>query len=94
MADDALTDVQKLAVVAEADIRLLDLAADLDIDEIGPVDHDVGDIVACQQRLQGAIAQNVVADLLGKFGLFRARQHGALGDENLVHHATDFPPGG
>src|SRR6185437_8076012 len=59
LADDALADIEKLLVVAEADAGLLDLAVHLDEDLLGAVDHDVGDVVARQQRLQRAVAQNV-----------------------------------
>ena len=64
LADDPLADVHQLGVVAEADIGQLDLAADLDEHPVGAVDHDVGDVVARQQRLQRAVAEDVVDDVL------------------------------
>src|SRR5476649_1408680 len=52
LADDALADVHQLGIVAEADIGELYLALDFDEDPVGAIDHDVGDVVARQQRLQ------------------------------------------
>jgi CHASE3 domain sensor protein len=37
----------------------------------GAVDHDVGDVVARQQRLQRAVAQDVVDDVLDQVLLLR-----------------------
>src|SRR5581483_10218130 len=51
LADDALADVEKLLIVAKANAGALNLAGDLDVDRAGAVDHDVGDVVARQQRL-------------------------------------------
>ena len=64
LADDALADVHQLRVVAEADVGQLDLAADFDEGPAGAVDHDVGDVVARQQRLERAVAEHVVADVV------------------------------
>ncbi len=57
LADDSLTDVEQLGVVAEADVGLLHLAVDLDEDRVTAVDHDVGDVIVGEQRLQRAVAQ-------------------------------------
>src|SRR5258708_26573055 len=48
LADDALADIEKLLIVAEADAGLLDLAVDFDEYRAGAIDHDVRDIVARQ----------------------------------------------
>ena len=65
-------------VVAEADLRLLDLALHLDEDAVGAVDHDVGDVVAGEQRLERAVAENVVADVLEQLFLLGDRHHHVL----------------
>ena len=46
LADDALADVQKLSIVAEAHAGLLHLAINFDEHCIGTIDHDVGDVIA------------------------------------------------
>ena len=78
LADDALADVHQLGVVAEAHIGQLDLAADLDVGLVGAVDHDVGDVVAGQQRLERAVAEHVVADVLEQVLLLGDRHHDVL----------------
>ena len=90
LADDALADIEKLLVVAEADAGLLDLAVDLDIDRLGAVDHDVGDVVARQQRLQRTIAQHVVADVFEQFLLLGDRHREILDRDDVVDDVADF----
>ena len=75
LADDALADVQELLVVAEADAGLLDLALDFDVGRAGAVHHDVGDVVAREQRLERAVAEHVVADVVEQFLLLGDRHH-------------------
>src|SRR5690606_33267018 len=67
LADDPLADGQKLRIVAEPDFRFDGLAADFDEGLARAIHHDVGDVVARQERLQGAVAENVVADILEQF---------------------------
>ena len=90
LADDALADVHQLRVVAEADIGQLDLAADLDVGAGGAVDHDVGDVVARQQRLERAVAQHVVADVVEQVLLLGDRHHDVLDRDDLVDDVADF----
>ncbi|MGY4382114.1 hypothetical protein ACVWZ3_009753 [Bradyrhizobium sp. i1.3.6] len=90
LADDALADVEELLVVAEADTGALDLAGDLDVDGVGAVDHDVGDVVARQQRLQRAVAENVVADIVEQLFLLGDRHHDVLDRDDLVDDVADF----
>ena len=90
LADDALADVEQLLVVAEADAGLLDLAVDFDVDVLGAVDHDVGDVVARQQRLERPIAQHVVADVLEQFFLLGDRHREILDRDDVVDDVADF----
>ena len=90
LADDALADVEELLVVAEADAGALDLAADFDEHRAGAVDHDVGDVVARQQRLQRAVAEHVVADVVEQFFLLGDRHHDVLDRDDLVDDVADF----
>ena len=93
LADDALADVQKLLVVAEADAGLLDLAVDFDEDLPRAVHHDVGDVVARQQRLQRTVAQDVVADVLEQLLLLGDRHREILDRDDVVDDVADFLAG-
>src|SRR3954451_5037615 len=90
LADDALADVEQLLVVAEADAGLLDLARNFDEYRAGAVDHDIGDVVARQQRLQRAVAEHVVADVVEQFFLLGNRHHDVLDRDDLVDDVADF----
>ena len=90
LADDALADVEELLVVAEADAGLLNLAGDFDVDRAGAVHHDVGDVVARQQRLERAVAQHVVADVVEQLFLLGDRHHDVLDRDDLVDDVADF----
>jgi hypothetical protein len=46
-----LANVHQLLIVGEAHAGLLNLSADLDESRVGAVDHDIRNIIACQQRL-------------------------------------------
>src|SRR6202035_5992294 len=90
LADDALADVQQLLIVAEADAGALDAARDFDEYRAGAVDHDVGDVVARQQRLQRAVSENVVADVVEQLFLLGDRHHDVLDRDDLVDDIADF----
>ena len=93
LADDALADVQQLLVVAEADAGLLDLAVDFDVDLLGAVHHDVGDVVARQQRLKRTVAEHVVADVLEQLLLLGDRHREVLDRDDVVDDVADFLAG-
>ena len=90
LADDALADVEQLLVVAETDSGALDTARDFDEHRSGAVDHDVGDVVARQQRLERAVSENVVADVVEQFFLLGNRHHDVLDRDDLVDDVADF----
>jgi len=90
LADNALADVHQLLVVGEANAGLLHLAADFDEGGGGAVDHDVGDIVTGEQRLERTIAQNVVADVFEQFFLLGDRHHDVLDLNDLADDIADF----
>ncbi len=90
LADDALADVQELLVVAEANAGFLDLAGDFDVDRARAVDHDVGDLVARQQRLERTVAEHVVADVVEQVLLLGDRHHDVLDRDDLVDDVADF----
>ena len=88
--DDPLAHVDELRVVTEADIGLDDLAGDLDEDAVAAVHHDVGDVVAGQERLQRPVAQDVVADVFQQRLLLGRRHHHLLGGDDLADDFADF----
>ena len=90
LADDALADIEQLLVVAEADAGALDPAGDFDEHRAGAVDHDVGDVVARQQRLERTVAENVVADVVEQLFLLGDRHHDVLDRDDLVDDVADF----
>src|SRR5829696_2468239 len=94
LADDPLADVHQLLIVAEADIGELDLAGDLDVGLVRPVHHHVGDVVARQQRLERAVAEDVVADVVEQLFLLGDRHYDVLKPDDLVDDVADLLAGG
>src|SRR5262245_25887554 len=90
LTHDALADVEKLLVVAEADAGLLDLALDFDVGGAGAVHHDVGDVVSGQQRLERPVAKHVVADVIEQLFLLSDRHHDVLDRDDLIDDVADF----
>ncbi len=90
LAHDALADGEELAVVTEADVALLHLAIDFDEGLTGAIDHDVGDVVARQKRLERTEAQNVVADVLEQLFLLGNRHREVLDRDDIVDDIADF----
>src|SRR3954466_16202636 len=90
LADDTLADVEQLLIVAESDSGSLDAAGDFDEHGAGAVDHDVGDIVARQQRLERTVTEHVVADVVEQFLLLGDRHHDILDRNDLVDDVANF----
>jgi hypothetical protein len=90
LADDALADIEQLLIVAEANAGALDLALDFDVGGARPVHHDVGDVVARQQRLERAVAEHVIADIVEQLFLLGDRHHDILNRDDLVDDVADF----
>ena len=62
--DDPIDDPKDVLVVQEDGVDALDLPARLDVDVRRAVDHDLGDGVVAEQRLQRTEARDVVDHLL------------------------------
>ncbi len=90
LADDALADGEQLCIVPKADIGLDRLAADFDEGLARAVDHDIGDVVACEKRLQRPVAQNVIADVFEQFFLLGNRHGEVLDRDDIVDDITNF----
>ena len=75
--------------VDEAGVGLLELAGALDVDRGGPVDHDLGELLVVEEAVDGAVAQDVVGDVLDELRLVGRRQGRALLSEGLVKLIVD-----
>ena len=62
-AHDELDHVEELVLVDELDVGQDDLAAHLDVDVVAAVDHDLGDSVIADQRLDGPKLLVVLIDV-------------------------------
>ena len=65
------------------------LAEPLDEDLVVAVDHDLGDLRVAEERLQGAVAQDLVSDLLRHPGAVGGRERGLLQLENGLQGLPD-----
>jgi hypothetical protein len=90
LADDTLTDVEKLLIIAKPDAGLLNFAAHFDIDRAGAVHHDNDDLIARQQWLERTIAENVVANIVEQILLLGDRHHNVLDRDDLIDDVADF----
>ena len=73
------------------DVGQLELALALDVDLLGPVDHDFGDALVAQQRLERAEADDLVGDLLEHADALGARQGEAFLVDGLAEDLLDLP---
>jgi hypothetical protein len=67
-----------MRVTGEPGVDGEDLARPLDVDVVGPVHHDLGDLTVTQQRLQRPETQDLVGDLLGDAVSVSCRQRRVL----------------
>ena len=61
---DPLDDPAQVLLVEEAESSSRELAAAARLDLVGAVDHDLGDGVVAEERLERAVAEHVVGDLV------------------------------
>ena len=100
--DDPLDDLDQVAVVVEDDAARLQPPLALDVDQLGPVDQDVGDRRVAHQRLERAEAERLVEHLadqplalaeVEQVGAVAGKLLGGLADLEaeflLVHRADD-----
>ena len=72
--------------------RALDLAVALDVDLVGPVDHDLGHFGVLEVALDGPVAEDVVGDVLAQAGLVGQRQRrGLVGQRRLEVGVDPWP---
>src|SRR5262245_30316875 len=87
--DDLVDDAHQVRVVEERGRGVLDLAAALDVDHVGAVDHDLGHGVVLEERLERSVAEDVVGDLLGDLAALLAGQGRAVERQLLGDRAED-----
>ena len=89
LGDDLVDDAEEVRVVDERRLRQLDLARTLDVDPVGPVDHDLADVVLPEQRLEWPVAQDVVGDLADDLPALVPGQRGLVERELLRDDPQD-----
>ena len=78
LTHDLVDDPAKVDIVDEADVGLDDLAPLLDVDVVGPVDHDFGDFGVVEERIDGPVAEHVGGDLVEKLAAIAHGERNAL----------------
>ncbi len=81
-----------MLVVLERDVRQLQSTLALDVDLLRPVDHELGDRVVAQERLERAEAQDLVRDLLEHPHALGAGEGQALLVRDLAEELLDLTP--
>ena len=88
--DDPVDDPEHVLVAQECALDTLDLAVPLDVDVVGAVDHDLGDGLVPEERLQWPEAGQVVGHLLDEASAFVARQHEPVRVDRAVDDRLDL----
>ena len=86
LTHDLVDDPAQVRLVDEAGRRALDLAVALDVDLVGPVDHDLGHLGVLEIGLDGPVPEDVVGDVLAQSGL--------VGQASAVWSRRPGPPAG
>ena len=84
LGHDLVDDAPKVVLVDELGGDGLDLAGALHVDAVGAVDHDFGDLTVLEVAVDGAVAEDVVGDVLDELGLVGRRQRGLLLGQRLL----------
>ena len=82
--DDAVDDAQDLGTAAEANIGFPKDAIAFDINLVGAIDQDFGDVVVVEKRFDWPIPQHVSDDLFQQVGALGTAQRQPLFDQCLV----------
>ena len=94
LTDNALADIQQLLIVTETNGSFLNLALNFDVNRTRAVHHDVGNVVAREQRFQRTKSEDVIAEVLKQVFLLCDRHHDAFDRDDLVDNVTNFFSGG
>ena len=88
--DDPVDDPEHVLVAQERALDPLDLAVPLDVDVVGAVDHDLGDGLVPEERLQRPEAGEVVGQLLDEVPAFVTREHEPVRVDRPVDDRLDL----
>ena len=88
---DLVDRAAQVLLVAEPALDPLQPAAALDPDVVVTVDHDLGEVGVAQERLDRAVAEDVVGDLLGDPGAVRRGEDDVLVLHGVLEGAADHP---
>ena len=86
---DLVDGAPQVRLVGEVAVDLDQPAAALDVDAVRAVDHDLGEVRVAQERLDRAVAEDVVGDLLGDPGPLGGGEQDVLGLHGLLQRALD-----
>ena len=89
---DLVDGAAEVVLVAELGVDQGQLAASLQVDLAGTVDHDLGDVGVAEEGLDRTVAEDVVGDLEGHLGAVGAAERPLLRPDDLLEHLPD--PGG
>jgi len=90
LRDDLVDDPHDVRLVDEANVAQLELAVALDVDAVVGVDHDLGDRVVAKQRLDRAVAEDVVGQLADDLAPLLACERRPVEGELLRHGTVDL----
>ena len=90
--DDPVDDPHDVVVVLEDHVGQLQLAGALDVDLARAVDHDLGDALVAQERLERPEADDLVGDLLEHPDALGAGQGEAFLVDDLAEDLFDLAP--
>ena len=90
--DDPVDDPHHVVVVLEDDVGELELAGTFDVDLARPVDHDFGDGLITEERLQRTETDDLVGDLLEHPDALGAGQGEAFLVDDLAEDLLDLAP--
>ena len=89
LADDLVDGAPQVHLVGEVSLHGEQPSAPLHEDLVRAVDHDLADVRVAEERLDGAVAQDVVGDLLGDAGAVGDRERGVLGRQDVLQRQAD-----
>ena len=91
LAHDLVDDAPQVGLVDEGRVGPLEPAGALHVHVVGPVHHDLGDVLVLQQPVDRPVAEDVVGDVLDELGLVGRRQRRPLLGERRVELLVDAP---
>ena len=89
---DAVEDLHQVVVVAERNLRALNAPVLFEEDVLGAVDHDIGDAVFLEQRLERTEAERLVEHLFDQLFALGAVEQRVFGVAQVLDDEADLAP--